>query len=293
MLRRDGRLVLIGSTAGQRGEAYHADYAAAKGAMGSFVKSFCIELAPRGITVNCVAPGWVDTEMSAAAYQNGGRERIAASIPIGRIATADDVAGPVVFLCSELGRHVTGEILTSTAGRCWRGEAERARGLACCKRGLATLALAALLVSCGDGGPAGPPPGVPSSLSVVPASVTLTAVGQARQLQAEVRDAYGDVVTGLSVTWTTSRPGTVAVDGSGLITAIAAGDSHGHRHLRYAERAGSGHGGAGAACDREACGGPSGRASSARLCRSRPPCECWTPRPSRGAGTGTVRSCLR
>ena len=96
-------------------------------------------------------------------------------------------------------------------------------GLACCKRGLATLALAALLVSCGDGGPAGPPPGVPSSLSVVPASVTLTAVGQARQLQAEVRDAYGDVVTGLSVTWTTSRPGTVAVDGSGLITAIAAG----------------------------------------------------------------------
>ena len=116
MLLRDGRLVLIGSTAGQRGEAYHADYAAAKGAMGSFVKSFCIELAPRGITVNCVAPGWVDTEMSAAAYQNGGRERIAASIPIGRIATADDVAGPVVFLCSELGRHVTGEILNVNGG---------------------------------------------------------------------------------------------------------------------------------------------------------------------------------
>ena len=116
VLRPDGRLVLIGSTAGQRGEAYHADYAAAKGAMGSFVKSFCIELAPRGITVNCVAPGWVDTEMSATAYRNGGRERIAASIPIGRIASADDVAGPVVFLCSELGRHVTGEILNVNGG---------------------------------------------------------------------------------------------------------------------------------------------------------------------------------
>ena len=116
MLRPDGRLVLIGSTAGQRGEAFHADYAAAKGAMGSFVKSFCIELAPRGITVNCVAPGWVDTEMSATAYRNGGRERIAESIPIGRIATAEDVAGPVVFLCSELGRHVTGEILNVNGG---------------------------------------------------------------------------------------------------------------------------------------------------------------------------------
>ncbi len=116
ILRPGGRLVLIGSTAGQRGEAFHADYAAAKGAMGSFVKSFCIELAPRGVTVNCVAPGWVDTEMSATAYRNGGRQRIAASIPIGRIATAEDVAGPVVFLCSELGRHVTGEILNVNGG---------------------------------------------------------------------------------------------------------------------------------------------------------------------------------
>ena len=84
--------------------------------MGSFVKSFCVELAPRGITVNCVAPGWVDTEMSATAFRNGGRERIAASIPIGRIATAEDVAGPVVFLCSQLGRHVTGEILNVNGG---------------------------------------------------------------------------------------------------------------------------------------------------------------------------------
>ena len=116
ILRPDGRLVLVGSTAGQRGEAYHADYAAAKGAMGAFVKSFCVELAPLGITVNCVAPGWVDTEMSASAFRDGGRERIAASIPIGRIASAEDVAGPVLFLCSALARHVTGEILNVNGG---------------------------------------------------------------------------------------------------------------------------------------------------------------------------------
>ena len=111
-----GRIVLIGSTAGQRGEAFHADYAASKGAMISFVKSLCIELAPRGITVNCVAPGWVDTEMSAVPYGNGGRERIASSIPVGRIATAKDIAAPTVFLCSPQARHITGEVLNVNGG---------------------------------------------------------------------------------------------------------------------------------------------------------------------------------
>jgi 3-oxoacyl-[acyl-carrier protein] reductase len=115
-LREDGRLVLVGSTAGQRGEAYHADYASSKGAMISFVKGFCIELAPRGITVNCVAPGWIDTEMSASAYKGEERESVARAIPIGRIATAEDVAGPIVFLCSALGRHITGEILNINGG---------------------------------------------------------------------------------------------------------------------------------------------------------------------------------
>jgi 3-oxoacyl-[acyl-carrier protein] reductase len=99
-----GRLVLVSSTAGQRGEAFHADYAAAKGAMISFVKSLAVELAPAGVTVNCVAPGWVDTEMTGAAMRDGGRERIAASIPVGRVATAEDVAGPILFLCSPLAR---------------------------------------------------------------------------------------------------------------------------------------------------------------------------------------------
>ena len=116
VLQDHGRLVLVGSTAGQRGEAYHADYASTKGAMISLVKGFCIELAPREITVNCVAPGWIDTEMSASAYEGEERERIAKSIPIGRIATAEDVAGPIVFLCSRLGRHITGEILNINGG---------------------------------------------------------------------------------------------------------------------------------------------------------------------------------
>jgi 3-oxoacyl-[acyl-carrier protein] reductase len=114
--RDGGRLVLVSSTAGQRGEAFHADYAASKGAMISFVKSLAVELAPAGVTVNCVAPGWVDTEMTAPAMQAGGRERIAATIPVGRVATAEDVAGPILFLCSPLARHVTGEVLNVNGG---------------------------------------------------------------------------------------------------------------------------------------------------------------------------------
>lgn len=115
-LRDSGRLVFVGSTAGQRGEAMHADYAASKGALISLVKGLCVELAPRDITVNCVAPGWIDTEMAAPAMGGGERERIEASIPIGRIAAAEDVAGPILFLCSRLGRHVTGEILNVNGG---------------------------------------------------------------------------------------------------------------------------------------------------------------------------------
>lgn len=111
-----GRIVLIGSTAGQRGEAGHADYAATKGALMAFVKSVCVELAPQDITVNCVAPGWIDTEMAAAPYADGGRARIEAGIPLGRVASVEDVAGPVLFLCSPLARHITGEVLNVNGG---------------------------------------------------------------------------------------------------------------------------------------------------------------------------------
>ena len=112
----NGRIVLVSSTAGQRGEAFHADYAASKGAMISLVKSLAPELGRRGVTVNSVAPGWVDTEMCAESFANGGRERITAGIPIGRIAAPRDIAGPIVFLCSELARHVTGEIVNANGG---------------------------------------------------------------------------------------------------------------------------------------------------------------------------------
>lgn len=112
----NGRIVLISSTAGQRGEAGHGDYAATKGALISFVKGVAVELAGRGLTVNCVAPGWIDTEMAEIPYAGGGRQRIEASIPLGRVASADDIAGPVVFLCSELARHITGETLNVNGG---------------------------------------------------------------------------------------------------------------------------------------------------------------------------------
>jgi 3-oxoacyl-[acyl-carrier protein] reductase len=110
-----GTIVLVSSTAGQRGEAFHADYAATKGAVIAFTKSLAVELAPK-ITVNCVAPGWVDTEMAAKPYAGGGREKIEQTIPLRRVASADDVAGPIVFLCSPLARHITGEILNVNGG---------------------------------------------------------------------------------------------------------------------------------------------------------------------------------
>ncbi len=111
-----GSIVLISSTAGQRGEAFHADYAASKGAVISMTKSLAVELGPSNIRVNCVAPGWVDTEMVKDAIAEEGRERIESAIPLRRIATADDIAGPVLFLCSSLSRHITGEILNVNGG---------------------------------------------------------------------------------------------------------------------------------------------------------------------------------
>ena len=115
MMRRGGRVIIVSSTAGQRGEAYHADYAASKGALIAFTKSLAIEFAP-DITVNCVAPGWVDTDMSLPAFTADNRERIAQGIPLQRIATAEDVAGPILFLCTTLARHITGEVLNVNGG---------------------------------------------------------------------------------------------------------------------------------------------------------------------------------
>lgn len=111
VMREGGRIVHISSTAGQRGEAGHADYAASKGAMISFVKSQGVELARRGITVNAVAPGWVDTEMAAGALAADREGRIPAGIPVGRVASSRDVAFAVVGMCAYGARHIVGEIL--------------------------------------------------------------------------------------------------------------------------------------------------------------------------------------
>ena len=111
-----GRIVLISSTAGQRGEAEHSHYAATKGAIISFCKSIATELGPNGITVNAVAPGWVDTDMSASVLRTSELDRVVSEIPLRRVATADDVAGPISFLLSDLARQVTGEVVNVNGG---------------------------------------------------------------------------------------------------------------------------------------------------------------------------------
>ncbi|HVJ08994.1 MAG TPA: SDR family oxidoreductase [Acidisarcina sp.] len=112
-----GHIVLISSTAGQRGEAFHADYAVTKGAVISLTKSLSSELAGEGIYVNCVAPGWVDTEMSAAALSDPAkREKILSSIPLGRVASVREIAAPVLFLCTPYTGFISGEILNVNGG---------------------------------------------------------------------------------------------------------------------------------------------------------------------------------
>lgn len=112
-----GHIVLISSTAGQRGEANHADYAVTKGALISLTKSLSSELAPKGIRVNCVAPGWVATEMSAGALGNADLgPGIQAGIPVGRVAHAREIAGPVLFLCTPLAGFISGEVLNVNGG---------------------------------------------------------------------------------------------------------------------------------------------------------------------------------
>jgi 3-oxoacyl-[acyl-carrier protein] reductase len=111
----DSSIINVASTAGQRGEPGYSPYAASKGAMIAATRSWARELAPR-VRVNAVAPGWVDTDMTAAALAGEGRREALAGIPLGRIATPEDVAGPVLFLASPLARHVTGEVLSVNGG---------------------------------------------------------------------------------------------------------------------------------------------------------------------------------
>ncbi len=110
-------IVLVSSTAGQRGEAFHVDYAATKGALISMTKGLSTELAPHHVYVNCVAPGWVDTDMSKPALQDPAvAPGVLAKIPLGRVGTPEELAAPILFLCTPLAGFITGEVLNVNGG---------------------------------------------------------------------------------------------------------------------------------------------------------------------------------
>lgn len=115
--QRGGRIIAISSTAGQRGESFHTHYGASKGAIISFVKGLSTELARHNILVNCVAPGWVDTDMSASVLRNKKLVKSAvACIPLKRAATAEEIAGPILFVASDLATFITGEVINVNGG---------------------------------------------------------------------------------------------------------------------------------------------------------------------------------
>ncbi len=112
-----GRIVLISSTAGQRGEAFHADYAVTKSALISLTRSLSVEMAPDGIRVNCVAPGWVDTDMSIPTINDPVRSKeILASIPLRRPGTPEEIAGPILFLCTRYADFMNGSVMSVNGG---------------------------------------------------------------------------------------------------------------------------------------------------------------------------------
>ena len=114
--RRQGRLINVASTAGQRGEAFHAHYAVTKAAVFGLTKSLAAELAPSGILVNTVAPGWVDTDMSAEPLHGPDRARIDQTIVLRRPGTADEIAGAILFLASPLSSYMTGATISVNGG---------------------------------------------------------------------------------------------------------------------------------------------------------------------------------
>lgn len=115
--QRYGRIINVASTAGQRGEPYYAHYAASKGGMIALTKSLAAELASFNIHVNAVAPGWVDTDMSAAVLRKkSSRKAIEEIIPRGRVATPEEIAGSIVFLASDLADHLVGATINVNGG---------------------------------------------------------------------------------------------------------------------------------------------------------------------------------
>jgi 3-oxoacyl-[acyl-carrier protein] reductase len=115
MKRRWGRIIGITSIVGVTGNPGQANYAAAKAGMIGMSKALAAEVATRGITVNCVAPGFIATAMTDALSEEQ-RQRLATVIPMGRIGTAEEVAAGVLFLASEEARYVTGHTLHVNGG---------------------------------------------------------------------------------------------------------------------------------------------------------------------------------
>jgi 3-oxoacyl-[acyl-carrier protein] reductase len=113
--QRAGRIICISSVVGQGGNAGQANYAASKAGLVGFAKAVALEVASRGITVNVVAPGLIDTDMTRAIAE-GARAEWAAKIPLRRLGTPDDVASAVCFLASDEASYITGQVLAVNGG---------------------------------------------------------------------------------------------------------------------------------------------------------------------------------
>ena len=119
--RAHGSIVLVASTAGQRGEPFHSHYAASKGAIVALTRSLGAELGPRGVRVNCVAPGWVATDMSRGALDSATGDAIKRAIPLGRPGTPEEIAGPIAFLASDMASYLHGQVLSVNGGAVMAG----------------------------------------------------------------------------------------------------------------------------------------------------------------------------
>lgn len=115
MKQRYGRIVNLSSVVGLRGNAGQVNYAASKAGVIGMTKSAAKELASRGITVNAVAPGFIDTDMTASLPENA-RTALLSSIPVGRLGAAEEVAKAVAFLASDDAAYVTGQVLAIDGG---------------------------------------------------------------------------------------------------------------------------------------------------------------------------------
>jgi 3-oxoacyl-[acyl-carrier protein] reductase len=116
MRQRSGRIVNISSVAASFVNQGQTNYAASKGAINSFTKALALELASRNVTVNAVAPGFIETDMSEAVLNKAGEDLIKKKIPARRLGQPADIANLVVFLASPAAGYITGQVITVDGG---------------------------------------------------------------------------------------------------------------------------------------------------------------------------------